>query len=330
MNKILVIQLRQLGDVIMTTPVIRQLRKLYPVAQIDFLTEKLGANVYRFNRNVTSIKTAQRKLGIADMFRLICELRKERYDLVVDCFSNPKSAQITFLSGAKERVGFDFRWRTYAYTNTAKLTNPLEYAAVSKLRLIEKFGADLSDSRIELPIDDDHLQKAIAFAKEYGFDDKTIAFCTVSRRDYKVWNPDYLARTGDWLIKKGYKLWFIYGPGEKDMALNVFNRLQSRENTIIDYAMPNVLELRAILEKCCLYIGNDGGNKHLAICAKIPTVTVFGSIRWQNWTPPESATDHVVYKEMDCYEQCLKCNNMRCYKELSDLDLIAKLETVLH
>ena len=329
MQKILVIQLRQLGDVLMTTPVVRQLRKIFPSARIDFLTEKLGANVYRHIPHINNLKVIPRKAGIWDIFRLTSELRKEKYDLTVDCFSNPKSAQITFLSAARERVGFALRFRGYAYSHSLKLKNQPEYAAIAKLRLIEKFGADLKDFRIELPVDSAHFAMADQFAKNLGFDDKTVAFCAVSRRDYKVWNPDHFARVGDWLTGRGYKLFLVYGPGEKDLALNVYNRLQDKSKAIIDYPMPDILELRAILGKCVLYVGNDGGNKHVAICAGIPTVTVFGSIRWQSWTPPGSATDHAVYKNMDCYDQCHRCKDMRCYKELTAQDLIAKLAEVL-
>ncbi|HNY49691.1 MAG TPA: glycosyltransferase family 9 protein [Smithella sp.] len=329
MQKILVIQLRQLGDVLMTTPVVRQLRKIYPAAQIDFLTEKLGANVYRYNPHVNNLKIIPRKAGVWDIFLLTNALRKEKYDLTVDCFSNPKSAQITFLSAARESVGFALRFRAYAYSQSLKLKSHPEYAAISKLRLIEKFGADLNDFRIELPVSSTHYAMAGQFANRLGFDDKTVAFCAVSRRDYKVWNPDHFARVGDWLIGRGYKLFLVYGPGEKDLALNVYHRLQNKSKAIIDYPMPDILELRAILEKCVLYVGNDGGNKHVAICAGIPTVTVFGSIRWQSWTPPGSATDHAVYKNMDCYDQCHRCTNMRCYKALTAQDLIAKLEEVL-
>lgn len=329
MKKILVIQLRQLGDVIMTTPVVRGLKKLYPQADIDFLTEKLGGNVYKYNRHVSHLKVIPRKIGLSELYNLISELRKEQYDLVIDCFSNPKSAQITFFAGAGESTGFELGWRKNAYSTAVKINNNLEYAALSKLKLIEKFGADLSDYRIEFPVDEEQKDKAALFAKKHDFDDNTVAFCTVSRRDFKVWNPNHFAKAGDWLLSRGYKLWFVYGPGEKDLALQVYSRLSDKNWAIVDYDMPDVIELRAILERCKMYVGNDGGSKHLAICAKIPTVTVFGSVRWQNWTPPDSKTDHVVYKNMDCYDKCRSCTNMRCYKELTEKDLIAKLEEVL-
>jgi heptosyltransferase III len=329
MKKILVIQLRQLGDVMMTTPLVRQLRKIFPAARIDFLTEKLGANVYRFNPYISHVKVIARSAGMLEIFRLTNELRRQQYDLAIDCFSNPKSAQIAFLSAARERVGFALRGRGYAYSRSLRVENKLEYAAISKLRLIENFGADLNDFRIELPVSPGHHVMARHFADTLGFTDKTVAFCTVSRRDYKVWNPGYFAQAGDWLIGRGFKLFFVYGPGEKDLALNVYNRLQDKSRAIIDYPMPDVLELRAILEKCLLYVGNDGGNKHVAVCSGIPTVTVFGSVRWQNWTAPGSATDHVIYKNMDCYERCRHCKDMRCLKELTAGDLIVKLKEVL-
>ncbi len=329
MKKILVIQLRQLGDVIMTTPVVRQLKKLYPQADIDFLTEKLGGNVYKYNQNVSHLKIIPRKISPAELCKLVSELRKKKYDLIIDCFSNPKSAQITFLAGAGESIGFKLGLRKYAYSTAVKIKNNLEYAALSKLKLIEKFGADLSNYQIEFAVDEEQENKASFFAKKHDFADNTAAFCTVSRRDFKVWNPDHFAKTGDWLVSRGYKLWFVYGPGEKDLALQVYNRLSDKKRAIIDYEMPDIIELRSILEKCKMYVGNDGGSKHLAICAGIPTITVFGSVRWQNWTPPDSKTDYVVYKNMDCYDHCRSCTNMRCYKELTEKDLIGKLEEVL-
>lgn len=329
MNKILVIQLRQLGDVLMTTPLVRQLSVLFPLAKIDFLTEKLGSNVYRYNSHINNLKIIPRKISFLEMYRIVGEIRKEKYDLVIDCFSNPKSAQLAFLTGARERIGFDFRWRRYAYSTVIKLKKRIEYAAIAKLRLIEKFGVNLNDNRIEMPISKEYLEKAEDFTAKLGFDDKTIAFCTVSRRDYKVWKPEYFAKTGDWLISKGYKLWFVYGPGEKELAMQAYSLLSDKSKAIIDYPMPDVLELRAILERCKMYVGNDGGNKHIAICAGIPTVTVFGSIRWQAWTPPDSPNDYAVYKNMDCYDNCKHCKDMRCYKEITEKDLIGTLEKII-
>jgi heptosyltransferase-3 len=91
-TKILAIQLRQMGDVIMTTPAIRQLRKIFPDAQLDFMTETLGANVYRFNRNVDNIIEVDRTKNIISIIGLFHKIYRCSYDLVLDFFSNPSSA----------------------------------------------------------------------------------------------------------------------------------------------------------------------------------------------------------------------------------------------
>ncbi|MDR2034144.1 MAG: glycosyltransferase family 9 protein [Helicobacteraceae bacterium] len=282
--RILCIQLRQMGDVMMTTCALRQLRTIYAQAEIVFMSEPLGANVYQNNPNVSRLWIIPRKPSIWAFATLLRRVYRERFDLVIDFFGNPKSAQITFASRAKERVGFDFRFRRYAYTRRVVLEDKGEYAARSKNRLIAHLGGRLDDTQIEFFTDEKARRYAREFSDRYGFDDKTIAFCVVSRRSYKMLDPTFFAEVGDALIAAGYKLFFVYGPSEKPLAETVFKRLERPQNAIIDYDMPNVQELKAILEFCALYVGVDGGSKHLSVTAKTPTVAIFNGVRAENWT----------------------------------------------
>jgi ADP-heptose:LPS heptosyltransferase len=274
-----------MGDTIMTTPAVRQLRALYPQAEIVFMSEELGANVYLNNPHISRLWIVPRNGSVWGFIKLLLCVYKERFDLVIDFFSNPKSAQITFASRAKDRVGFDFRFRGYAYTRRVKLDENDEYAAKAKNRLIEHLGGDLDDDTIEFFVDPRAAQTAREFADKYNFGDNTIAFCVVSRREYKLIDPEFFAEVGDALIAAGYKLLFVYGPNEKALANAVFERLKRQDSAIVDYDMPSVQELRAILERCALYVGNDGGSKHLCVAAGVATVTVFAGVRAANWTP---------------------------------------------
>jgi ADP-heptose:LPS heptosyltransferase len=282
--KILCIQLRQMGDTIMTTPAVRQLRALYPQAEIVFMSEELGANVYLNNPRISRLWIIPRNCSKWAFIKLLLSVYKERFDLTIDFQSGAKSAQIAFASRAKERIGFNFRIRRLVYTRRVIIDGD-EYAARSKNRLIAHLGGDLYDDATEFFVDSNALQTAKAFADKYDFGDNTIAFCVVSRREYKLLDPSFWAEVGDGLIAAGYKLWFVYGRGEKAMANAVFERLKRQECAIIDYDIPSVQELRAILERCALYLGNDGGSKHLSVAAQIGTVTVFSFVRAVNWTP---------------------------------------------
>ena len=113
-QKILVIKLRAIGDVVLSTPVLENLRICYPDAVIDVLTKKFAADVVRENPFITSVIAFDRKRDSS--LSLLRRVRAGHYTLVLDLFCNPRTALVTYCSGARVRVGFPFRFRTYAYT----------------------------------------------------------------------------------------------------------------------------------------------------------------------------------------------------------------------
>jgi ADP-heptose:LPS heptosyltransferase len=298
MQKILCIQHRQMGDVLMCTPAVRLLREFFPHAQIDFLTEKLGEQVLQRNPHINRLIVMPRKPTIAQNAQLLMQIRRERYDVVIDFYGNPRSAQLTLLSGAGIKSGFDFRGRKLAYNVTFAITDDNAYAGHTKTRLLQSFMPVAEKiPPIEMPTDSEGVAWAQSFWQDLGISsqDKVMAFCPVSRRDYKMWSPQNWALIADRLIKdKGCKIWMVYGPGEKELAEAVTMHMQ--EKAILEYPMPTISQLRAVLEHCFAYVGNDGGNKHLAICAGLPTFTYFRQLNPANWTPPHDPK-HQWYAE---------------------------------
>ena len=100
--KILLIKLRAIGDIILSTPVIENLRLEYPQAKIDVLVEKFAMPVLESNPFINKILVFDKKIDSS--FGLIKKVRNEKYDLVIDLFGNPRTALITFLSGAKKEL----------------------------------------------------------------------------------------------------------------------------------------------------------------------------------------------------------------------------------
>ena len=112
-RRILVIKLRAIGDVLLSTAVLRNLRLAFPDASIDFLTEVPSREVLEGNSDLSSllIFDGKKQSGAG----LILDVRSRQYDLVIDLFGNPRSALVTLFSGAKYRVGYRFGWRQYCY-----------------------------------------------------------------------------------------------------------------------------------------------------------------------------------------------------------------------
>jgi heptosyltransferase III len=306
--KVLCIQLKRLGDVIMTTPAVRQLRALLPHAEISFLTEPPGAHVYRRSPHIDRLWTVPEGAGTWAMLRLLRAVRAERFDLVLDFFSNPRSAQVAWVSRAGRRIGFGFRGRRYAYTEAVSLPDPQEYAARSKNRLVLPLGGELDDVRTELRTGSEADERARHFCEQHAFGDRTIAFGVVQRRRQRLYEPSFYAEIGERLAAAGYRLFLIHGPGEEALVEEVRSRLRHRDSAISGYDVPTIEETVAILRRCVLYVGNDGGSKHLGVCAGIPTVTLFRVSRAENWTPP----GHVAFQHEDgvtpaaVLEQCFR------------------------
>src|SRR6185436_4243002 len=121
--RILIIQLQQLGDVLLTAPLIEDLRAAYPAATINFLTRPLPADLVAGNPFVSNILRydARRPVG------MLREIRARRHDLVFDFQSNGRSAAIVLTSGAEQRVGWDKGPRSLVYTIRVPRVRRQEY-----------------------------------------------------------------------------------------------------------------------------------------------------------------------------------------------------------
>lgn len=281
--RILVIQLRQLGDLLMVTPLLRALAARHPGAELAVLCEPAGRMILEHNPRVARLHLLPRKPGITDLLDLVLELRAARYDLVVDCQGLPKTALLARLSGAPRRLGFARgSWRDRLYTQAYRRSNS-DYSALDKLKLLQDESIDLQDLDLEYPVSPAADTAAREFAERY-LKPPVAALFGVSRRAYKVWPPEKLAMLGDRLAAAGYQPFLVYGPGEQPAAQEIAARME--HGALVDYPLPDFPTLKGILARCALFAGNDGGPKHLAALSGVPSVTVYGHVHPEAWTRP--------------------------------------------
>ncbi len=334
-EKILLIQLRRIGDVLMTTPAVKAVKKRFSTSRITFLTEPPSDEIFRNNPYVDEILLHNRKWGLKNYLKFICELRKRQFDLVIDFFGNPRSAQIAFFSGVKHRLGFNFRGRRWAYTSTVALPkNKNLYSPLHKLQLLKPLGIDEGDYQIEFFCSATDYEYAEKLTKKLGIieDDFVIALCPVSRREYKAWPAEKFIWIADKLIEKyATKILFMCGPNEKAFIDNIKRQMKYTDKTLDDYESSTISHVRAFFEKVNLYVGNDNGLRHIAIAAHTPTVTVFGQSNPYNWTPPESKLHKFVAYDPGCKENCnlAKCTNYRCINEVSETEYLSRIEELI-
>ncbi|HUI66569.1 MAG TPA: glycosyltransferase family 9 protein, partial [Bacteroidota bacterium] len=145
-RRILVIKLRAIGDVILSTIVTGNLRRAFPDASIDYLTEPPSRDVVKGNRFINSVVIYDRRsMNGLDLIRTV---RQGEYDLVIDLFGNPRTALVTRLSGARVRAGYRFRWRTYAYNVVVEPRGNRVHNTQFNLDALKTLGIAITDRSI--------------------------------------------------------------------------------------------------------------------------------------------------------------------------------------
>src|ERR1700682_2487799 len=113
--RILIVRLRQIGDVVFTTPAIHALRARFPDAHLAYIVEPHAAAPIAANPHLNEVIVAPRK-GLAADLALVRRLRARRFDVAIDFHGGPRASMLTWLSGAPVRIGYQVVGRSWMYT----------------------------------------------------------------------------------------------------------------------------------------------------------------------------------------------------------------------
>ncbi len=291
-QRILLLQLHHLGDVLLTTPAIRAARAHCPDAQIDFVTNALGAQALHGSPHLNSVLVKPR----------LWSINRTRYDAVVDLHSVPRTARVVAASRARTRIGLRGRGpRNLAYTQLLPREPGAVYMALQKLRMLAPLGvnADNADLSLQLAISDADRGFAAALFEMQGLADRpVVALSPVAKHAFKQWGAANWALVGDALAALGAGVLITSGPGEREHARKVAE--QMRNSAVWDYGETTITQLAALYERCAFWLGNDGGPKHIAAAAKTPTLAVYrrqlGAV-WSDLRP--GSLQHAINAEAD-------------------------------
>ncbi|MFH1288076.1 MAG: glycosyltransferase family 9 protein [bacterium] len=315
-RKILLIHLRRIGDILLCTPSIKAIREYYPCSEITFLTEEPFYDVLNGNPYLDNIVLLQEeeKKDIGKYVKFLRKIRGMGFDLIIDFYGNPRSSLISFVSGGKYRVGFDYPLRQYFYNVRVPLDANNRYVAQVKFDLLRAVGVYPKDENLNIFIPNDVKAKVENFLKKEEINnyENLIAFSPTSRRQSRRWLPERFAELGDRLIKSGKKVIFIWGPGEKEYIDSIINLM--KQKPIIPFET-TIKETAGILEKCQVLVTNCNGSKHLAVAVGTPTICLCEPSEVPCWNPV-SDMHLAVSKDVSC-AGCAKnedCPDMKCMK----------------
>ena len=304
-RRALVIKLRAVGDVVLSSVVLNNLRHALPHATLDVLTERASESVVRTHPAVSSVVVfdAKRMSGLD----LIRDIRRRRYDLVIDLFGNPRTALVTRLSGAPYRVGYRFRGRAYAYNLIAEPRGGSVHNTQFNLDALERLGVPIIDRRVHLFPSAGDRAYVDGFLSGAGLAGATLVAINTGGGWYtKRWGIDRFAALADRIAQTtGWKVILPWGPGQ----LEEVEQLKSQMTTPAFIPPPTTLmQLTALFERTAWVVSNDSGPMHIAAAAGSHVLGIFGPTRPALQGPYGEGNITVRREGLSC----LGCNLTSC------------------
>ncbi len=337
--RVLLVQLRNMGDVLLCTPAIRALKQFAPDTRIDFLTGSAGAEVLRGNPHLREVLVWPPRHR--ERWLMVRELRRRRYSAVLDFQSHPRTFWIVAATGAPRRIGIRKRGpRNLAYTHLVPRSAVEVYQPIQKLSLLSALDLPITpaapDMRLEVAVGDAERARAAEIFAFHGLagGPPVVAVSAVSKLPIKQWGTERWAVVADALAEAGAQVLLTSGPGERSQAEAVARRM--RHPAVWDYGSTTVPELAALYERCVLWVGNDGGALHVAVAVGLPTVGIFRWAAREGWVPPDGPISHRVIARRPagpCDSRCTHCPHLGCLAAITPAEVateaVAALRTVL-
>lgn len=299
-RNVLAIKLRYLGDVLLATPALRALKAAYPTARLSVLVNRGTDAVLRGNEDVDEIIPLDRG-SIYEQTRFVWQMRRRRFDTVVDLTDGDRAAILTWITGARVRIGFNAeeRWTGRCYTAVVR-PEAGAHRIERDLAALVPLGAAAQSAvpRLRLTPEDDAKADRLAGQLGLARDRSWVVIQPGARYWFKAWPPERFAELADRLNGRfGCQILVGGSPEEEPLARSVVRQAKSPLLTIA--GRTDVRTLAALLKQAALFVGNDTGAMHIAAAVGTPLVALFGPSNPKEWGP-RGGPSEVIYKGLDC------------------------------
>lgn len=334
-QKILIVKLSSIGDVVHSLPTLKALRDTFPKAYIAWVVEEKSKDVVIGNPYLDGViifekerwkkelfKTKSVRESVDEIITFARSLRDKKFDIALDLQGLLRSGLIAYFSGAKWRVGYkDSReFSHFFYNIKVPRKKEMVHAVDSYLQLARYLGAEAGSVSFPLWVAPEDKQFAEDFLRENGWNgsDILVALNPGASIPHKRWDKDNFAQLGNMLAKKlGVKV-VLFGAKSDEMLVKEIVQKISGAHPIDASGKTTIKQLAALIEKCALFIGNDTGPMHIAVAIGTPVLALFGPDNPYR-TGPYGMKNKILYHELPC-SPCIR--NPTCGGEFTCLKLI--------
>jgi len=299
--KILVIKFRNIGDVLLTTPLIKNLKLNYADVKIDMVVNKGTEAVLKYNPNINKIFTYDRDYfkSLPKFKRFINEFKFLRsfrdYDIVINTTEGDRGAFIAKFSNAKIKIGYEVKKNLYlksAFNKLLPKPKLLRHIIENNLDAIRVLDKKIFEKKVEIFWNKEDEKRVDNLIKG-----EFIHIHPVSRWLFKCIDDKIMASIIDFLEKEGKKVVITASPNKEEIK---------KVNSILSYCKSKPLNLSGELSlnevaylasKAKLFIGVDTAIMHIAAAVNTPVVAFFGPSGAFNWGPWDNELNESGYKQ---------------------------------
>jgi predicted lipopolysaccharide heptosyltransferase III len=288
---ILLLQLKRIGDLILTLPAIATLRENFPTAKITLAISSECADLLPAIPNLNRILLVRRNLRDLALF---IGLARERFDYCIDFTRNDRSALLAFLSGARKRIVYRRRdrfqeRRARVYSDFVKVRKLAMHTIDYNLALVGPLGVRNVSRALRLELPQEAREKANALRRDSKINEPYVIFHPGSARAEKFWEPQRWVDVIEH-ARSGPQISVVLTGGASRAEQKHLREVKGRlRQPVVDLSgKTDLLTLAALIERARLLVTVDSAPMHLATVTQTPQVILFGPTNPFHWRPLES------------------------------------------
>lgn len=338
-KKILITRTDRLGDVVLSTPVIRFMREKYPNAHIAFMVKPENRDVVSGNPHLDEVIIYDKR-GIHESFlstvKFALELRKRKFDMAIALHPTNRAHIIFFLAKIPVRIGYNRKMarlltKRIEHTKQEGVKHEVDY----NFDFLKKAGFNVERAHRKPYILTTSNEKRLidATLEGQGIGKDIIAIHVGASCPSKRWPIERFARAAD-ILKEKHKLDIAFVGSDETVEYSALAISKMKQKAFDLTGLFLVGELAEFLSRCKLLISNDSGPVHVAVAMLTPVVDIFGrgdpGLSYKRWGP---LGDHdiVLHKDVGC-EVCQAHNcrlNFACIKRITVEEVVSAAEKIL-
>lgn len=338
-RKILVVRTDRVGDVVLSTPVLKALRENYPRAHIAIMVSPYTREIVEGNPYVDEIIVYDKNKeyrGVIGFWKFVRELKKKNFDLAIILHTKKRTNLIAYLSRIPRRIGYEDKKFGFLLTDKIEDTRPLglKHEVDYCLDVLKKLDIEPKDKTTYAAVKKEDLAWADNFLEVNGIlkNDKIVCLHPGASCASKRWLMVRFIELAERLVKEySVKIILVASGCDVKIADEIAKNIKGQ---VLNLAGKTTLSrLSAVLKRSRLFISNDSGPVHIASAVGTPVISIFGRnqaglspVRWK----PIGKLDRHLHKDVGC-AVCLAHNcpiGFECLKAITVEDVLDAVNSI--